>query len=304
MPARVHPRLPLPTWPHGGMLNAEALAELGLDLPPLWRCWTRARVSRFVPQRRSGWCPGRRYRYYISKRLMHGGKDETGWRLPARELERAVIGTLAAILRDEARLVEGLALTAAPGALRQMFRRAGAIAAALEDDQRPDRRSLLQQLVHRIVVTDDSLQLDLHRHALLQALGGDAAAPGASDPIYALHTPMRFARRGVEAKLVLGGSVRAAVPDRSLIAVVAQAHRWFEQLTTGEVGSIDQIAARERLDASDVGRQIRLAFLAPDIVEALLAGTQPVELSGWRLKRISHLPLDWTGQRRHLGFKA
>ena len=44
-----------------------------------------------------------------------------------------------------------------------------------------------------------------------------------------------------------------------------------------------------------------LAFLAPDIVEAVLDGQHPVELTAVRLKRV-RLPLAWPEQRRVLGF--
>ncbi|NKB48598.1 MAG: hypothetical protein GKS02_04440 [Alphaproteobacteria bacterium] len=49
---------------------------------------------------------------------------------------------------------------------------------------------------------------------------------------------------------------------------------------------------------------MQLAFLAPDITEAILAGRQPVELTAHRLKRIGALPLEWGHQRALLGFSA
>ncbi len=63
-------------------------------------------------------------------------------------------------------------------------------------------------------------------------------------------------------------------------------------------------ARRDGIDASDVRRNIQLAFLAPDIVEAILAGRQPVELTARRLRRIGALPLEWDHQRCRLGFPA
>ncbi len=88
------------------------------------------------------------------------------------------------------------------------------------------------------------------------------------------------------------------------IALVAQARRWFDRLTGGDVGSIQEIARRDGIDASDIGRNIQLAFLAPDIVEAILVGRQPVELTARRHRRIGALPLEWDRQRLLLGFPA
>jgi hypothetical protein len=45
-----------------------------------------------------------------------------------------------------------------------------------------------------------------------------------------------------------------------------------------------------------------LGLLAPDIVEAILAGHQPIELTASRLKRLRELPISWKEQRRVLGF--
>ncbi len=62
------------------------------------------------------------------------------------------------------------------------------------------------------------------------------------------------------------------------------------------------LAKRHGVDQGDISRVIPLALLAPDIVEAILAGRQPVELTVSRLKRIGDLPVSWAGQRRLLGF--
>jgi hypothetical protein len=58
------------------------------------------------------------------------------------------------------------------------------------------------------------------------------------------------------------------------------------------------------VDEGDFSRFLPLAFLAPDIVEAIVAGRQPPELTAERLKRIGKLPLDWSEQRKVLGFAA
>ena len=47
---------------------------------------------------------------------------------------------------------------------------------------------------------------------------------------------------------------------------------------------------------------IPFAFLAPDIVEAILGGRQPVELTAARLKRVRDLPVSWVEQRHLLDF--
>lgn len=78
----------------------------------------------------------------------------------------------------------------------------------------------------------------------------------------------------------------------------------MDDLVTGNAGSIRDIALRASMDESDVSRFLPLAFLAPDIVEAIVAGKQPVDLTTERLKRIRSLPHAWKDQRRLLGFPA
>ena len=91
-------------------------------------------------------------------------------------------------------------------------------------------------------------------------------------------------------------------PDSALIKTLALAHDWFHRLRTGKARSVQNIATTEGVDRSHVSRLLRLAFLAPDIVEAVLDGRQPVELTAKRLLLREDLPLDWREQRRRLGF--
>jgi hypothetical protein len=69
----------------------------------------------------------------------------------------------------------------------------------------------------------------------------------------------------------------------------------------GAAQSVRALVERHGVDQGDVSRLLPLAFLAPDIVEAILEGRQPIELTAARLKRM-RLPLSWTEQRRPLGF--
>ncbi len=236
---------------------------------------------------------------------MHrANSGDSGWRLPALEIERVVIGTIAAFLRDAGQVIDALSLDAAPGHLRRMLDRATSVANRLENDQATGRRPLLLQLIARARLEEGALRLELSRAGLLQAIQQDGMPTVQAEGTVSLTAPIQLRRRGVEAKLVIGNAPAAAAPDGTLIAAIVDAHRWLGQLASGDVGSIDQIAVRDKVDPSDVGRLLPLAFLAPDLVEAILAGTQPVDLTAQRLKRVGALPLDWAGQRRLLGFRA
>jgi site-specific DNA recombinase len=113
--------------------------------------------------------------------------------------------------------------------------------------------------------------------------------------------PIRVRRRVVELRLVIEGD-RPQGPgvDRTLLTALARAHRWFAELAAGRAASIAALAAQQGKSVRYVGRLIRLAFLAPAIVEAIVAGRQPVELSAEALVRRMRLPSDWRAQQRML----
>jgi hypothetical protein len=114
---------------------------------------------------------------------------------------------------------------------------------------------------------------------------------------------MTIKRRGVEMKLVITDPrVRTPAPNQKLIFATAQGCKWFAEIKEGNVRSVRALAKLQGVDQGDVSRILPFALLAPDIVEAILAGRQPVALTVSRLKRIGDLPVSWAEQRRLLGF--
>lgn len=91
-------------------------------------------------------------------------------------------------------------------------------------------------------------------------------------------------------------------PDISLIHAVARAHLWLKALSDGTYQTIEELAAVVKWHPKVIRKALRLAFLAPDITEAVMIGTQPKSLSVSALQEISALA--WDEQRRALGFSA
>ena len=147
------------------------------------------------------------------------------------------------------------------------------------------------------------MHIEIQRLSLDTLVAGNTIPDAAHSALIDVIIPVTLRHRGVEAKLIIHAARgNAAAPDKNLIALVALAHDWFDQLATGKSASIQEIARRDRVDASDIGRNLQLAFLAPDIVESILAGHQPTELTAARLRRIGALPFEWERQHRLLGF--
>jgi hypothetical protein len=82
--------------------------------------------------------------------------------------------------------------------------------------------------------------------------------------------------------------------DTTLVKALARAFRWRRMLETGKYGTIDEIAAAEKINDSYVSRVLRLTLLAPGIVEAILDGRQPerMMLSGL----MEPFPVEWRHQ--------
>jgi site-specific DNA recombinase len=137
---------------------------------------------------------GRRHRYYVSNRLISGGPDVTGWRLPAKQLE-ALVGTLVADhlsqAAREARLLAHPDLRANDGL-------AEAVRPLVEALQRGDS-TLLADLIGGGTISPKTISITLDQEALAARLSvaADELAQGA------LQTKQSFSlrRRGVEAKL-------------------------------------------------------------------------------------------------------
>jgi len=87
--------------------------------------------------------------------------------------------------------------------------------------------------------------------------------------------------------------------DQALIELLAQGQRWFEQWLRGEVASLRAIAQSAGKSERQVSQAIRAAFLAPDLVEALLQGRCLAQLIVRGVMK--QLPWDWNEQRRRFG---
>lgn len=115
--------------------------------------------------------------------------------------------------------------------------------------------------------------------------------------------PMRLGRqRGRKRILAPDGSELTPPtkpqPDGVLVKALARAWRWQKLLDKGVYGSVTEIAEAERISKSYVSRILRLALLAPDLVEAILGGWADQRVMLEKLER--PLPVGWEEQRRRL----
>ena len=246
---------------------------------------------------------GRRYRYYISR----DPNSRAGWRLPAKAIETAVLSGIAGFLKNRRRLIDTLGLATIPTQdLHEVLTNADRLRNELLTSGPAGQREILLDLIVRIEVTQQRIRIGLKISGLRNRLGlpeTDQSDTDAGPATVNLDLTVHLKRRGVETKLVIADDTGTpAAPDKTLIATIMLANQWFTELKTGEARSVKDLVARHRVDRGDVCRILPLAFLAPDIVEAIVEGRQPMDLTATRLKRLRPLPTLWNEQRRLLGF--
>ena len=97
-----------------------------------------------------------------------------------------------------------------------------------------------------------------------------------------VRVPFAVRKRGGQ-KLVITPDGMAKRPrpriDSALVKAIARAHRWQRMLESGEHSSLTDLAAAGKINRSYVCRVLRLTLLAPEIVEEILDGRQPEEMT-------------------------
>ena len=112
--------------------------------------------------------------------------------------------------------------------------------------------------------------------------------------------PMRFQRRGGRKRIVAPDGIAIVPaskpqPDGTLVKALARAWRWQRLLDEGVYATVSEIGDAENISKSYVSRILRLALLAPDIVEAILIGATDQAVVLEQLER--PLPASWEEQR-------
>ena len=155
-----------------------------------------------------------------------------------------------------------------------------------------ERSALLSSLVASGRIGPGKLSLSLSRKALASQLG----LPRETINKQALGIESHFTlrRRGVEAKLILGE--RSPNLDRTMIKTIAQGWAWFEEIKNGTTTAA--IAKRHKITQRRVAHLVDLAFLAPDLVQAVTEGNQSPDLTADKIIKSKHR-ISWADQRSY-----
>lgn len=257
----------------------------------------------------------RLYRYYMSEQsrwaALQGLKR---YRSRADELEHLVLAALMQCLEDRERVRQALLLLGRRGrsldhiATRMRQASHNLSAASLER-----RREIVVALIARGELSREDLKLVLRCSEIENFLQWDGkglfrankAMWSDGQPTLLIDVPVSAVR--FERSLVI--PLEPADPsqprkfDANLVEAIRDARRGQAMLDNERDKTVADIARRFNRQPGFFARILRLNYLAPDIIAAILDGTQPPELSRQKLVYCD-LPMDWALQRRMFGFAA
>jgi site-specific DNA recombinase len=251
---------------------------------------------------------GKRYRYYVSRKIIHGQPRASTQpsRIPARELEQLVLIELRSFFGSADRVTatlsqagEDLATTRALVDAAQQF------AKALAVESTSGFREMLAGIVVRITIQQDLIQVNVSKEGTRARLLNQEGILGqASDGLpIVLTIEMKLKRCGGEMRLIIPGG--AAIDQRrqpvsSLIKAVSRASDWVRRMEGGEFKHQRDLAKATKLEPRYINSILRVAFLAPEITEAIIDGRQPPDLTLASLTGV--LPMSWQQQKKLISF--
>ncbi|MGA7384089.1 MAG: recombinase family protein, partial [Methylocella sp.] len=249
----------------------------------------------------------KRYRYYVSASLLAGDHPQAqkGMRVPAGDIEALVLDRLRAFFSSRTDIGDALTpLDLEARAFDAALRNAFTLSKRWLAMPPVEMKSLVLDIVERVTIAVNRIDIWLNRAKIAAALeAGEGSQRPDIDPI-TLSIQAKLPRAGKGKRLVIANGAEAEV-KAGLVELIKDAFTIRIQLLSGSDDSIEAMSGRLGTNKCRLTSLIRLSYLAPDIVRALLEGRQPIELAPTRLLRLSKdLPHDWSEQRHVLGFAA
>lgn len=252
---------------------------------------------------------GKRYRYYVSATLITAPRSDhlQGRRIPAGDTEALVLDRLRCFFASEKDVGDAIAPFNLDGLRQRAVLGWSAKMAGRWAVLPPIKvRNLVKSIVLRVEVSDAAIQVYVDLMAFIakatpNLVEGPTKDRTRVEPLV-LRIEAQLRRAGKGTRLVIGPGVANSI-DVDLVALLARAHAARLALESGNDACIEAMAARFKGRRDHFGALIRISYLSPNLVRAILSGEQPVELSPRRLVTLcKDLPHDWKQQRAYLGF--
>jgi hypothetical protein len=266
---------------------------------------------------------GRRYRYYTSQAVIKKTeKIETPTRIPAPDLESAVIERFLKLLRSPEELVASIRDDSQEGAslpggfFTGIVARATSTAATWQSLTGPDREHFLRAAIDRVIIHPTRVEIRIRVPQFIQQLLGNNApvADGRAGNttgtpqaplqlIVSIECPFRHIPQGRALRLIVGKTnITTEVSRQAILKAIARARQWYEQITTGKATNIAQLAAIDGVSSRFIRAQMKLVQLSPRSIENLMTRPESLPLSLNDL--LAAIPMDWREQTFGLRTKS
>jgi hypothetical protein len=239
-------------------------------------------------------------------------KDQSkGRRIPAGNLENLVISKLRGFFADQGEILDTIRSEHPDGtSQKRLIVRGRQIAEALATMPPDQIRAMLMTLLNRVDIKPDRIEIKVYRESLIDLLHAEAAnqrmqrgVHNKGAAVLTLTVKARLQRVGREMRMLVENADHRTSADRGLLRIIARAHDVHSRLMQGIDLTVHAIASQEHVTPGYISRLLRLPSLAPDIVTAIVNGKNPPHLTAKKLMRLAlDLPIDWTEQRKLLGF--
>ena len=226
----------------------------------------------------------KKYKYYVSNRLIGGAKDASAWRLSASMLEKH----LATIIADHLE-AHRQRMTLSNNIDLQKSEKTSKLCRRIAADLRGANGRCLQDIVANVQISSEAAELNLNQGVIAERLGLDV--DDLNHEVTKVTSPWQIKRRGIEKRIVIAN--QATGPDSTLITLLDQAHDWVDQLKRSVPLKI--IAEQRGVTPAYIRTRSKLAFLAPRVQEAILRGAIDPEFTANRLTNMK-IPTDWAMQ--------
>jgi site-specific DNA recombinase len=219
---------------------------------------------------------GIRYRYYVSLPHLHGESKTASVgsvsRIPATDIEDVIVKSLQEHL--------------------------------IAQKEKPSSSST--HVADRKLLQDSIVRIDVHEdHLAIRLKSAEEEEASDSTDAHLLSIPWRKppSRRARQILLPHGIPRNEIRPTRierraRLISAIARGRRWLDEVVSGSVADVQQIATRQKCSVRHVNMTISLAFLAPDLVRAAVEGRLP---RGIGVERLRDAPAEWSRQFEAFG---
>ncbi|NVD28642.1 recombinase family protein [Parasphingorhabdus flavimaris] len=261
------------------------------------------------------WHRGKTYCAYVSSNAYWSQREyRRAYRCNADNLDTLIFASVCDFFSDRGRLRSALkGLGVYDDELHELSTRGKAAAIRLNNTPSEKLEELFAALIYKIEVGEERLaiyvrSLELRRFLLWDnnsIFRGRPADWPCSDTRYEFEVAARTvtAERWPSLHIKPQSNSQVANPDKKLVNLVQRARKAQRLVEEHREWSIEELAHKQNCRPTFFARLIRLNYLAPDIVTAILDGTQPTTLTR-KIVLESNIPTDWAIQRQLFGFSA